>query len=164
MYYLLGTEVIVEISRGIENPPTRWIRQLDQTFPTPNIVVSTLSWAAIELEFKKFEKQTNGLTHSFSVLRQRIHGVFERYRALRSVLPLDDRAVRVWVDHLQGEIKYSDPAGTLRPVPIEERMILATAIAGFQGTRITLVARKELVHHQLEIFGLVVEDPYDGRI
>lgn len=120
-----------------------------------------MSWAAIEIEFRNISKQLGVLTRNQTVLKQRIQRVFEKYRALKSVLPVSDEAIRIWVDYLQEDVEYLDEDRIPRLVGLEEKMVLATAMAGFQDTQLTLVAKKETVHGNLHILGLRVEDPYN---
>ena len=89
--------------------------------------------------------------------------MFEKYRSLRSVLPISDQAIQIWVNHLQDDIQYSGADGTMRSVGLEEKLVLATAIAGFQDVPISLVAKREVAHTQLHVLGLKIEDPYDER-
>lgn len=78
-------------------------------------------------------------------------------------MPVSDKAVQIWVDYLQQDVEYFDIDGTARPVGLEEKLVLATAMAGFQDSQLTLVAREETAHRNLHILGLRVEDPYLQR-
>jgi hypothetical protein len=160
MYYLLGTQIIVDVARGTDNSAARWLVRMDRVITSRDIKVSTMSWAAIEIEFQNLARVSE-LTRSQRVLRERIGRVFEKYRSLGSVLPVTDKAIQVWVKHLQDSIEYSDSAGTMRLIGFEEKLVLATAIAGWQDVPIVLVARHEVVHAHLRILGLEVRDPYD---
>jgi hypothetical protein len=150
MYYLLGTQIIIDVARGTDNPAARWLRGMDGVILNRDIKVSTMSWASIEIEFQS-SLRTPGPRSSTLVVK---------YRTLKCVLPLSDEAVKIWVDHLQDNMDYADADGRMHRVGFEEKLILATAIAGFQDVPITLVARREAAHQQLQILGLKVEDPY----
>jgi hypothetical protein len=163
MYYLLGTQVIIDIARGAENGAARWLKRADGKAQVQDIKVSTMSWAAIEIEFRNLSLQHGSLTRSQTFLRQRIDRVFDQYRRLRSILPITDKAVQLWVDYLQDDLKYSDADGNPRSVGLEEKMVLATAMAGFQDIELILVAKREAVHSKFSFLGLKIEDPYNGN-
>lgn len=163
MYYLLGTQIIVDVARGIDSSAARWIMRMDGVISSRDIRVSTMSWAAIQIEFQNIEKSSGGLNRMQRILQERIHRVFEKYRSLGSVLPVSDRAIQIWVRYLQDEIEYSDPKGVMHPVGLEEKLVLATAISGVHDVPITLVTRRETIHDQLRFLGLRIEDPYDDR-
>jgi predicted nucleic acid-binding protein len=160
MYYLLGTQVIIELARGTDNAAARWLKRMDKLISARDIRVSTMSWAAIEIEFMAMEKKNRGLTFGELNLRERITRVFSKYRGMGAILPIDDKAVQMWVKYFQEDVGYSDSTGAVLLVGLEEKLVLATAIAGFRDIPITLVARREAIHNEFRRAGLKIEDPY----
>lgn len=162
MYYLLGTQVIVDISRGGDSPASRWLRSVDGVIRPRDIKVSSMSRAAIEIEFANLTRANGRLPSGPMLLKPRIDGVFEQYQNRGSILPVSAAAVMIWAKYLQEEIKYTNPDGEMLSVGLEEKFILASALAGFEDVPITLVARREQAHTKFAPLGLTIVDPYNG--
>jgi len=81
-----------------------------------------------------------------------------------AVLPMTDAAIQIWVHYLQDDLQYMGPAGMMLPIGFEEKMVIATAIAGFQDVPISMVTRREVAHDHLRVVGLTIEDPYHERM
>lgn len=160
MIYVLGTQFIVDLSRSADNKASDWIRSLSARNVTYDRVrVSCMSVLAIEQGLEAEKDKEGKLPVELLILKQRIGNVLHYYRERKLILPLHMDSVDLYLRYLMSDIIY-DNSTSANPIPLEEKLVLASVIAGCEGQPATLVNPYHTAYDRLQKFlGLRVEDP-----
>jgi hypothetical protein len=154
--FLLGSECLLELARGVDNPQRRWLRASRvRGIVLPDLAISAMSPALIARTFRMREQSAGTLDATMLDLRERCELMIQEHRIRGTILPVSDEAVSRWrlMDSL--ELRYRRRDGTDYPMGIEEQLVLATAMAA----HLTLVDRRQPAHAVLAPPGLLIEDP-----
>ena len=156
--FLLGTQTFVDLAATDESAPRAW---LDKAFETrgvlsTDIAMSSSTSLSMHLHFRDLQGR-GALDAKAQALQQRCALYEQEYRNARNVLSVDDDAILAWKNFSNLDIQYRRSDGPIYSVALQEQLLLATAIA----KRLTLLSRRQPGHHDLALFGLIVEDPYE---
>jgi hypothetical protein len=141
MIFLLGTQFIIDLARSTDNPARRWIENLDKyEVRTDQVRISCMSWIAIKDSFDKLKDANGNLDQRLSLLHQRIDNVLTYYRNRTLIVPIDIDIILVYDLYMKKHVTY-ETTGPTNPIPLEEKLVISTAIAGYRGQPVTLVDR-----------------------
>lgn len=165
MYYLLGTQVFLDLAKSSHGPTADWLAAATaRGISRARVKISCMSWWSLQAALEQHRKEHDGqLPLKHRSLPERTENLFNYYEEADCILPVTYRATRILVNELAAPIFYTNDQGTEIRLEYPEKSILATAIAGHRGEQITLVDRHQAAHDALRLLGLTVEDPYAGR-
>jgi hypothetical protein len=156
--FLLGTQTFVDLAATDVSKPRTW---LDRAYDTRGVTATDVAIGnatLISLHRHFLDLQARGNMGAKALTLQKRCARYEQAcRDAGNILPLDDDAVLAWKHFAHLEFQYLRSDGTAYMIGLEEKLLVATAIAN----RLTLLNRRQPGHQDLEFFGLLVEDPYD---
>ena len=151
--FVLGTSTFVEMAATDESGPRAWLDRAYETRGITDIEIAISAATLIAVE-RHFDAQANP-DETARVLKERCDQLAQEFRDRNAILPVDDATVGAWRWFAGMALFYVSRKGRRYDLGLEERLVLATAIAG----RLTLLDRPQPAHGVLAAWGLRVEDP-----
>jgi hypothetical protein len=154
--YLLGSQCLVDIAKGIDLAPQRWLRDAgDRGIDGSDIYISAVTPMILGANFEAAPKSPTNQR-----LRENVEKLVQRYVAANLVAPITKDIADEWGKILPLDLTHRQSSGVEKAYTFHEKLVFATAIAGIDGRAFTLVERRQKAHNDLAVMGLVIEDPY----
>jgi len=154
--YLLGTQCVVDLARGANLPPERWLKSLDpKQVVASDIRISVVTPMILTATFAAQEQ-----TPFVAALKQACESLLRRFVLGKRMVPVSKEIADRWGTLLPFTLTYLNIDNQPADYDFRERLIMATAIEGVDGLPFTLVDRTQPGHTALKPIGLQLLDPY----
>src|SRR5580658_4430930 len=142
-HYLLGSQCLLDIAKGIGQPPQVWLQSAGErgidgadiyiSAVTPMILAATFDAAA--------QSPVN------QRLRDNAERLVQRYVQQNQVAPVTKEIADQWGKLLPLDLTHGESSGIVKLYRYPEKLVFATAIVGIGGRAFTLVDRRQQAHY-----------------